>query len=447
MPYSRSATRYAIGLVASLSMIAGLGAGSASAAVPAISVGGAPNGVAVDPSTHAVYVTDSGAPSTISVIDATTTPPSVIPVPNGPSATAYSTYGAAVDPSTHTAYITNGEGLDVINGANPAQPIETQIDSPQLDATYGVAVDPGTHVAWVTNLGVGGFSVGSVTPVAGNPPTAGQPISVGDSPDADAVDPTNHLVYVANKESNTVSVIDGAAAQPSVIHTIDLPGYARDPLSVAVDSSTHTVYVTSRGSGGPNAPAVISVISEAANQVEAYLDDPGGTLNAVPLGVAVDSSTHTVYVANSGLDANDVVMVNGSNPAHPTLTATVPVGYSPNGVAVDPSTHTAYAANGDGTVSVIAPLTITTGSLPEAAVGPYTATLQATGGSTPYTWSATGLPKWLSINPATGIISGTATTGNYQITVTVTSADGLGDATRVFPLTVVIVKQCPGCRV
>ena len=163
--------------------------------------------------------------------------------------------------------------------------------------------------------------------------------------------------------------------------------------------------------------------------------------------MAVDSSTHTVYVANSGLDANDVVMVDGSDPAHPTLTATVPVGYSPNGVAVDPSTHSAYAANADGTVSVIAPLAITTGSLPEAAVGPYTATIQATGGSTPYTWSATGLPKWLSINPATGVISGTATTGNYQITVTVTSADGLGDATRVFPLTVVIVKQCPGCRV
>ena len=147
MPYSRSATRYAIGLIASLSMIAGLAAGSASAAPPAISVGGAPNGVAVDPSTHAVYVTDTGAPSTISVIDPTTTPPSVIPVPIDPSATAYSTYGVAVDPSTHTAYITNGEGLDVINGANPEQPTQTHIDSPQLDAPYGVAVDPGTHVA------------------------------------------------------------------------------------------------------------------------------------------------------------------------------------------------------------------------------------------------------------------------------------------------------------
>ncbi len=216
---------------------------------------------------------------------------------------------------------------------------------------------------------------------------------------------------------------------------------------MAVDSSTHTVYVTSKGAGTPNAPAVISVIPEAANQVEAYLDDAGGNLNAVPLGVAVDSSTHTVYVANSGLDANDVVMVDGSDPAHPTLTATVPVGYSPNGVAVDPSTHSAHVANADGTVSVIAPLAITTGSLPEAAAGPYTATVQATGGSTPYTWSATGLPKWLSTNPATGVISGTATTGNYQITVTVTSPDGLGDATRVFALTVVIVRQCPACRV
>ncbi len=45
--------------------------------------------------------------------------------------------------------------------------------------------------------------------------------------------------------------------------------------------------------------------------------------------------------------------------------------------------------------------------------------LSATGGSAPYTWSATGLPPGLSINSSTGRIAGTPTTaGTYGVTVT-----------------------------
>lgn len=53
---------------------------------------------------------------------------------------------------------------------------------------------------------------------------------------------------------------------------------------------------------------------------------------------------------------------------------------------------------------------ITTTSCPEAFIGqPYTCRLQATGGTLPYTWSITSgtLPPGLTLDPATGIISGT----------------------------------------
>jgi hypothetical protein len=51
--------------------------------------------------------------------------------------------------------------------------------------------------------------------------------------------------------------------------------------------------------------------------------------------------------------------------------------------------------------------------------------MTASGGTTPYTWSATGMPSGLSINPSTGLITGRSTAPVwYQVTVTATSSGG-----------------------
>jgi hypothetical protein len=58
--------------------------------------------------------------------------------------------------------------------------------------------------------------------------------------------------------------------------------------------------------------------------------------------------------------------------------------------------------------------------------------MTATGGTPPYTWSATGLPTGLSISPSTGLISGsTIRAGGFAITVTATDAAG-GSASTQF---------------
>jgi hypothetical protein len=69
-------------------------------------------------------------------------------------------------------------------------------------------------------------------------------------------------------------------------------------------------------------------------------------------------------------------------------------------------------------------LTITTTSLPNGTVGaPYYVPLAVAGGSSPFNFSATGLPSGLSINGATGTISGTpAAAGAAKVTITVTDA-------------------------
>ncbi|MGW5055285.1 S8 family serine peptidase [Actinokineospora sp. NPDC004072] len=61
---------------------------------------------------------------------------------------------------------------------------------------------------------------------------------------------------------------------------------------------------------------------------------------------------------------------------------------------------------------------------------PVSLQLSAAGGATPYTWSATGLPTGLSINSATGLISGTPTVADaYSVTATVTDSRGGSDST------------------
>ncbi len=71
-------------------------------------------------------------------------------------------------------------------------------------------------------------------------------------------------------------------------------------------------------------------------------------------------------------------------------------------------------------------LAITTASLPTGTVGvAYSASIAATGGTTPYKFSATGLPSGLSIAGATGAISGTPaqdTAGTATVAFTVTDS-------------------------
>jgi len=82
-------------------------------------------------------------------------------------------------------------------------------------------------------------------------------------------------------------------------------------------------------------------------------------------------------------------------------------------------------------------LRITTQGLPTGTVNQaYTTTLSAAGGTTPYTWSATGLPSGLSLNASTGVLSGTPTPfGTSTVTATVTDSAN-NTATRDYQLTV-----------
>lgn len=90
-------------------------------------------------------------------------------------------------------------------------------------------------------------------------------------------------------------------------------------------------------------------------------------------------------------------------------------------------TAIAAGAYGYGVIFEITPLLITTTSLPPGTVNtPYHATLSATGGQPPYTWTVIqgSLPHGLTLNASSGLISGTPTAaGAFNFTVQVSDSE------------------------
>ena len=104
------------------------------------------------------------------------------------------------------------------------------------------------------------------------------------------------------------------------------------------------------------------------------------------------------------------------------------------------------AQSGDPTCTVSGGVTVTnpgnkTGTV-GTAITPFT--LTATGGTAPYTWSATGLPGGVTIGSSTGTVSGTPTaSGTFNVTATATASAG-GSGSTSFTITVGGTGGCSG---
>jgi YVTN family beta-propeller protein len=173
-------------------------------------------------------------------------------------------------------------------------------------------------------------------------------VTVGANPVAVAVNTTTGKVYVANQDSNTVTVIDGATNNP-----VNVPTGA-GPAAVAVNPLTNSIYVANGDAG------TLTVIDGATNHTSTITAGSGAG------AIAINLSTNMVYVANGA--ANTVTAIDGAT----HHTTNISVGRRPTAIAIDSATNKIFAANyASGDVSIIdgvtnAVTTIVVGTTPRA---------------------------------------------------------------------------------
>jgi DNA-binding beta-propeller fold protein YncE len=361
------------------------------------------------------------------------------PAGNGPSL-------LAADPATHTVYVANGENnngpsaggdtvsvidtrhckaLNVSRCKGPWPTITVGNGTPG-DLPSGIAIDQKTDTVYVTNVGDDTVSVfNGATCNAIRRSGCGQrpaEVPVGSQPLNLYADPANHTVYVVNLGATTLSMIDSATCNAR--HLSACPQTKRptlnvgvQPLAVDVNLVTHTVYVTTFGTGSQNGWAVFNAstcnavkrsgchfigrligsptgpndgqvdtandtlyTADFANTVSVFnlhrcwagdlagcAADKPGIVTPFPdpdfqeetLNVAVDQPLHSVYVSLTKDDALAVIDTSVCNGRHLAACATlrtpsIHTGAAPQGVVLDRRTQTLYVANEAGNdVSVI----------------------------------------------------------------------------------------------
>jgi YVTN family beta-propeller protein len=253
-------------------------------------------------------------------------------------------------------------------------------------------------------------------------------VPVGSRPSTEAINPVTNKIYVANVCGNdttcaypysqgTVTVIDGATNNPLSVNV----GYR--PYGLAVNSATNKIYVANYCGNDPNCSSdgTVTVIDGVSNTVIATVP-----VGSDPFAAAVNSVTNKIYVLK-GCDVStcttfggSVTVIDGATLA----TTTVTVGSSPVLPVVNSVTNKIYVANScgndttcttfNGTVTVIDGATLSTDTVPV--------------GNTPY---------GLDVNPATNKIY----VGNFcgddpscGSTATVTVIDGATLGTTDVPI-------------
>ncbi len=196
-------------------------------------------------------------------------------------------------------------------------------------------------------------------------------------------------------------------------------------------------------------------------------DSAGNTSPAQPLSITVVTLptvvTTTLPNGTVGVSYSQTLMASGGAPPYSNWTVstgTLPAGLSlaassgvisgtPSAAGASSFNVTVKDSAGNTSpaqplsITIVAPVTVSTTSLPNGEVGVgYSATLAATGGTPPYSsWTVSSgtLPAGLSLAASTGVISGTPSTGGTS-SFSVTVKDSAGNTSPAQPLSIIVAS-------
>jgi hypothetical protein len=217
---------------------------------------------------------------------------------------------------------------------------------------------------------------------------------------------------------DTLSAVLAGAVNPTATSSLDTATVSTTSDTASVTSCPYYI------GAGPAGPCVKSLNPNSGPL--------GGGTSVKITGVNLTGVTAVKFgaTAAASFTVNSATLITAVSPAGSgsvDVTVTNPAGTSPK----TPGDRFKY----------LAPPKITTTSLPGGVHGTaYSATVKASGGKKPYTWSisAGSLPAGLTINASTGVISGTPTmAGTSNFTVRVTDSESpTVSATKALSITI-----------
>ena len=419
--------------------------------VATIPVGTGPGGVAYDSGKGEVFVTNAGS-NTVSVIsDANNTVVATIPVGSGPEGVAY-------DSGKGEVFVANqgSNNVSVISDAN-----NTVIATiPVKSYPYGVAYDSGKGEVFVANFG-GALGSVNVSVISDTSNTVTSTVTVGSHPFFAAYDLSNGYVYVSNNYQGTISIITtGPGPLTSVNISPSLvslgPSASQTFTATPVCSATCPTGITYAWS--LTNPSLGTLNSTSGNPVVFTAGNTGGTLrlflNATLNGVVQNSSlinvtSPTIKSFRASPNPIDVgimttfsVNVTYGVPPYTYLYSSLPPGCSSASTSLLACTPTApgtfnvgvkvtdskgNSVSGATTLTVNPTLTVTSFSASPNPVDISNATtfsVAITGGTSPFTYIYSGLPKGCSSTNSSSIVCSPSTQGTYSVSIKVTDHVG-----------------------
>jgi GDSL-like Lipase/Acylhydrolase family/Bacterial Ig-like domain (group 3)/Putative Ig domain len=424
-----------------------------------IESGNLPDGLSLDPGTGQISGIATGAGTysfTAQVIDSSS------PTPQSATESLSITIAAASAPAVLTSSLADGAvnqpytGAVVGNGG--VAPYTWSVGSGALPD--GLSLDPSSGMITGTPTASGTFTfdvslADSSTPAA-QTASAALSITIAPPPSPPAMTVTDTVTdgLVGNPYNATVIPVGGVSPYSYSVESGNLP----DGLTLDPQAGTITGTPTTTGSFS----ATIEVTDSSSPTPEIATDDVTINITNPP---ALGVTTSSLPDANVGAAYAQPIGVTGGTGAD---TFAVTAGALPGGLALDPSSGIIYGAptsTGTSSFTVTATdsatptpdtasasltlttdaaesLNIVTASLPDASQGVgYSQVLAASGGTAPYTWSVSSgaLPAGLSLDPTTGLISGTPSgsgTSTFTVEATDSSSPSAEDATTNFTLRV-----------